>query len=43
MTHHELMRRGHRGIRAIFELDAPIVVALQGWAIGGFVPASVAV
>jgi enoyl-CoA hydratase/carnithine racemase len=34
MTHHELMRRGHRGIRAIFEIDAPIVVALQGWAIG---------
>ena len=23
LTHHELMRRGHRGIRAIFELDAP--------------------
>ena len=34
MTHHELMRRGHRGIRTIFELDMPIVVALQGWAIG---------
>jgi enoyl-CoA hydratase/carnithine racemase len=34
MTHHELMRRGHQGIRAIFELDAPIIVALQGWAIG---------
>ena len=34
VTHHELMRRGHRGIRAIFEIDAPIVVALQGWAIG---------
>ncbi len=34
LTHHELMRRGHRGIRAIFELDAPIVVALHGWAIG---------
>ena len=34
MTHHELMRRGHRGIRAIFDLDAPIIVALQGWAIG---------
>ncbi len=34
LTHHELMRRGHRGIRAIFELDAPIIVALQGWAIG---------
>ena len=29
------MRRGHRGIRAIFELDAPIIVALHGWAIGG--------
>jgi enoyl-CoA hydratase/carnithine racemase len=35
LTHHELMRRGHRGIRTVFELDAPIVVALQGWAIGG--------
>jgi enoyl-CoA hydratase/carnithine racemase len=35
LTHHELMRRGHRGIQTIFELDAPIVVALQGWAIGG--------
>jgi len=34
LTHHELMRRGHNGIRAIFELDAPIIVALQGWAIG---------
>lgn len=34
MTHHELMRRGHRGIRAVFDLDAPIIVALQGWAIG---------
>ena len=43
MTHHELMRRGHRGIRAIFDLDAPIIVALQGWAIGGLVPACAAV
>ncbi len=34
LTHHDLMRRGHRGIRTIFELDAPIIVALQGWAIG---------
>jgi enoyl-CoA hydratase/carnithine racemase len=34
MSHHELMRRGHRGIQAIFDLDAPIIVALQGWAIG---------
>ena len=35
MTHHELMRRGHRGIQQIFEFDAPILVAIQGWAIGG--------
>jgi enoyl-CoA hydratase/carnithine racemase len=34
MTHHELMTRGHRGIQQIFELDAPILVAMQGWAIG---------
>ena len=35
MTHHELMSRGHRGIRQIFELDAPVIVPIQGWAIGG--------
>ena len=29
------MRRGHRGIQQIFDLDAPIIVACQGWAIGG--------
>lgn len=34
MTHHELMTRGHRGIQRIFELDVPILVAMQGWAIG---------
>ena len=34
MTHHELMSRGHRGIQQIFELDAPILVACQGWSIG---------
>ena len=34
MSHHELMRRGHRGIQQLFELDAPVVVALHGWAIG---------
>jgi enoyl-CoA hydratase/carnithine racemase len=34
MSHHELMRRGHKGILTIFDLDAPIVVAMQGWAIG---------
>nr|MDT0665533.1 enoyl-CoA hydratase-related protein [Micromonospora sp. DSM 115978] len=35
LSHHELMRRGHRGILQVFDLDAPIVVAIQGWAIGG--------
>ena len=35
MTHHELMRRGHEGILQIFDIDAPIIVAVQGWAIGG--------
>ena len=35
LSHHELMTRGHRGILQIFELDAPIIVAIQGWAIGG--------
>jgi enoyl-CoA hydratase/carnithine racemase len=34
MSHHELMRRGHRGIQQIFELDAPILVACHGWTIG---------
>jgi enoyl-CoA hydratase/carnithine racemase len=34
MTHHELMARGHAGIRQVFELHVPILVALQGWAIG---------
>jgi enoyl-CoA hydratase/carnithine racemase len=34
LSHHELMRRGHQGIQAIFDIDAPILVAIQGWAIG---------
>ncbi len=34
LSHHELMRRGHRGIQQVFDLDAPIIVAIQGWAIG---------
>jgi enoyl-CoA hydratase/carnithine racemase len=34
LSHHELMRRGHRGIRALLELDVPVIVSLQGWAIG---------
>ncbi len=35
MTHHELMRRGHEGIQQLFSIDAPVIVAIQGWAIGG--------
>lgn len=35
LTHHELMSRGHRGILQLFELEAPVVVAIQGWAVGG--------
>lgn len=35
LSHHELMTRGHRGILQIFDLDIPIIVAIQGWAIGG--------
>ena len=35
LTHHELMTRGHRGILQMFDLDIPIIVPIQGWAIGG--------
>jgi enoyl-CoA hydratase len=35
LTHHELMRRGHRGILQLFDLDFPVIVAIQGWAMGG--------
>jgi enoyl-CoA hydratase/carnithine racemase len=35
LSHHELMRRGHVGIQQLFDLDAPLIVALHGWAIGG--------
>jgi len=35
MSHHELMRRGHEGILQVFDIDAPIIVAMQGWSIGG--------
>ena len=35
LSHHELMTRGHRGILEVFELEAPIIVAFHGWAIGG--------
>lgn len=35
LTHHEMMVRGHRGIQQLWEIDAPVIVAIQGWAIGG--------
>ncbi len=35
LTHHELMTRGIRGVQQIFEIEAPIIVAIQGWAMGG--------
>ena len=35
LTHHELMTRGHRGILRLFDIDAPVLVAMQGWSIGG--------
>lgn len=35
MAHHALMERGQRGIQQIWDIDAPIIVAIQGWAIGG--------
>ena len=34
LTHHELMTRGHRGVQQLFDLDAPVLVACQGWSIG---------
>jgi enoyl-CoA hydratase/carnithine racemase len=34
-SHHELMQTGHRGIQQLWDIDAPVIVAIQGWAIGG--------
>ena len=34
VSHHELMRRGHRGIQQLWDLDAPVVVACKGWVMG---------
>jgi len=34
LTHHELMSRGHRGILQLFDIEAPVIVAMQGWSIG---------
>jgi enoyl-CoA hydratase len=35
MSHHELMKRGHWGILQALEIEAPIIVAMKGWSIGG--------
>jgi enoyl-CoA hydratase/carnithine racemase len=35
LTHHELMRRGHRGVQRLWDLDAPVIVACKGWVMGG--------
>ena len=35
MTHHELMSRAMRASRRSWSIEAPIIVAIQGWAIGG--------
>jgi len=35
LTHHELMQRGHKGIQKLWQIDAPVIVAFHGWAIGG--------
>ena len=34
LSHHELMARGHRGILQVFDIEAPIIVAMHGWSIG---------
>jgi enoyl-CoA hydratase len=35
LSHHELMRRGHRGVQRLWDLDAPVIVACKGWVMGG--------
>ena len=35
LSHHELMRRGHKGIQQLWERDAPVIVACKGWVMGG--------
>ncbi len=35
LSHHDLMTRGHKGILQVFDLEAPIIVAMHGWSIGG--------
>jgi len=35
LSHHELMRRGHRGVQKLWDIDAPVIVACKGWVMGG--------
>jgi enoyl-CoA hydratase/carnithine racemase len=35
LSHHELMTRGIRGIQQLWDLEVPVIVPVQGWAIGG--------
>ncbi len=35
LSHHDLMNRGHKGIQQLFDLEAPVIVAMKGWTIGG--------
>ncbi|MCU1368734.1 MAG: Enoyl-CoA hydratase/carnithine racemase [Ilumatobacteraceae bacterium] len=35
LSHHELMRRGHRGIQQLWQMDQPMIVACKGWVMGG--------
>lgn len=35
VSHHELMRRGHRGIQQLWDIDAVFIVACKGWVMGG--------
>jgi enoyl-CoA hydratase len=34
LPHHELMKRGHRGILRLLDIEAPVLVAMKGWSIG---------
>ena len=34
LSHHELMKRGHRGILRVLDIEAPVLVAMKGWSIG---------
>ena len=34
LSHHDLMRRGPRGVQQLWDLDAPVLVACKGWVMG---------